>query len=272
MLVHLVPRFGLRAGCPVRERRSALAQLQARHPALPEERPARPERHLAQPARQPEADCPGAVRYASGVAACQLQRAGAEVCRHRPAVLPEEAQSESAAPLRAAWQPVAAASGRVRPSPAADRVQHPPEAMACRAQARLQPGASAQLAVSQPRVASWCAAVAGASPDEAAEGGRQPEVLAVAEALRQGAVAVQDGAAAERQPAAAQDVVAVERQPEAAPGAEAVRLREARDVPAAALPSAAPWACHQDRLRPWPVQARSAHPARVTEGRRSALP
>ena len=261
----------------MREHRSALAALLARHPALPG-------RH---PARQPMADCPGAVRYAPEVAACQLLPAGVEVCRRQPAV-PEEVQSESAPPLRAA------ASGRARPSPAADPVQHPPAAMACRraqpsarrAQARRQPGASAQLAVSQPRAASWCAAVAGASLDEAAEGVRQPEALAVAEEPRQGAVAEQGGAAAERQPAAAraaavvlrravvvQDAAAAGLQPEAAPGAAVVLLRAARDEALAARPSAAAWAaplCLQAAARPGPsASARFAHAMR---GWRIALP
>jgi hypothetical protein len=260
---HPVPRFALRA-CPVRERRSA---LQARHPA-----------------RQPMADCPGAVRYAPEVAACQLLPAGVEVCRRQPAV-PEEVQSESVPPLRAA------ASGRARPSLAADPVQHPPAAMACRraqpsarrAQAQLQPVVLAQLAVSQPRAASWCAAVAGASPDEAA---RQPEVLVVAEEPRQEAGAVRDGAAAERQPAAAraaavalrravvvQDVAAAGLQPEAAPGAAGVRQREARGEALAARPSAAAWAaplCLQAAARPGP--SASARFARAMRGLRIALP
>jgi hypothetical protein len=256
----------------VRERRSALAALLARYPA-----------------RQPMADCPGAVRYAPEVAACQLLSAGVEVCRRQPAV-PEEVQSESVPPLRAA------ASGRARPSLAADPVQHPPAAMACRraqpsarrAQARLQPVVLAQLAVSQPRAASWCAAVAGASPDEAAEGARQPEALAVAAEPRQGAVAEQGGAAAaERQPAAAraaavalrravvvvQDVAAAGLQPEAAPGAAGVRQREARGEALAARPSAAAWAaplCLQAAARPGPsASARFAHAMR---GWRIALP
>jgi hypothetical protein len=258
---HPVPRFALRA-CPVRERRSA---LQARHPA-----------------RQPMADCPGAVRYAPEVAACQLLPAGVEVCRRQPAV-PEEVQPESAPPLRAA------ASGRARPSLAADPVQHPPAAMACRraqpsarrAQARLQPVASAQLAVSQPRAASWCAAVPGASPDEAAEAVRQPEAPAVAEEPQRGAEAVRDGVAAGRQPAAAWAAAGVQRravaavqdvaaglQPAAAPG---VRQREAPDVPAAAQPSAAPSVCRRDQLPPWPGQPRSAHPALGMRGLRIAL-
>jgi hypothetical protein len=128
--------------------------------------------------------------------------------------------------------------------------------------------------------------VPGASPDEAAAGVRQPEVLAVAEVPRQGAAAVRDGVAAVRQPAAVwaagvalrraeavQDVAeAAALQPEAAPVAAGVRQREARDVPAAAQPSAAPWVCRRDRLPPWPVPPRSAHPARATEGRRIALP
>jgi hypothetical protein len=155
-----------------------------------------------------------------------------------------------------------------------------------RAQARLQPGASAQLAVSQPRAASWCAAVAGASPDEAAEGVRQPVALAVAEEPRQGAVAVQDGAAAGRQPAAGraaavalrqaaavQDVVvAAVLQREVAPGAAGVLLRAARGEALAARPSAAAWAaplCLQAaRLAP----SARARFARATEGRRIALP
>jgi hypothetical protein len=98
--------------------------------------------------------------------------------------------------------PLRAASGRVRPSLVAGPVQHPPAAPACRAQARFQPGASAQPAVSQRRAAWWRAEVRGASQDEVAEAVRQPEVPAVAEEPRQGAVAQQDGAAAERQPAA----------------------------------------------------------------------
>jgi hypothetical protein len=266
----------------VRERRWALAGLQARRPAPPE----------AYPARQPVADCPGAVRYASEAAGCPLlwPAGAAEVCWRRPAVRPEEAQSESAPLLRAARQP--AASGRARPSQVADRVRCRPAAMACRAQpsarraqARLQPGASAQLAVSQPRAASWCAVVPGASPDEAAEGGRQPEVLAVAQAPRQGAAAVRDGAAAERQPAAARAVaealrraeavlaVAEGLQPGAAPGAAVVRQREARDVLAAAQPSAVAWAaplCLQAAARPGP--SASAWFAHAMRGWRIALP
>jgi hypothetical protein len=259
--------------CPVPERRSALAALLARHPALPG-------RH---PARQPMADCPGAVRYAPEVAPCQLLPAGVEVCRRQPAVLPEEAQSEPAPPLRAAGQ---AASGRARPSLAADPVQHLPEARACRAQARLQPAASAQRAVSQPRAVSWCAVVPGASPDEAAEGVRQPEALAVAEEPRQGAVVEQGGVAAERQPAAAraaagvqrravvvQDAAAAGLQPEAAPGGAVVLRRAARDEALAARPSAAAWAaplCLQAAARPGPsASARFAHAMR---GWRIALP
>jgi hypothetical protein len=157
-----------------------------------------------------------------------------------------------------------------------------------RAQARLQPVVLAQLAVSQPRAASWCAAVAGASPDEAAEGARQPEALAVAAEPRQGAVAEQGGAAAaERQPAAAraaavalrravvvqQDVAAAGLQPEAAPGAAGVRQREARGEALAARPSAAAWAvplCLQAAARPGPsASARFAHAMR---GWRIALP
>jgi hypothetical protein len=269
----------------VRERRSALAALQARHPALPEQHPARPERHLAKPAQQLRADCPGAVRDASGVAACLLLRA-AEMCRPRPAVLPE-AQSESAAPLRAMG------SGRARSLQAADPVQHPPAAMACRraqpsarrAQARLQPVVLAQLAVSQPRAASWCAAVPGAWPAGAAAGVRPPEAPAVAEEPRQVAEAVRDEAAAERQPAAAraaagvqrqaaaQDVVAaVVLQREAAPGAAGGLLRAARGEALAARPSAAAWAvplCLQAaRLAP----SAGARFARAMRGLRIALP
>jgi hypothetical protein len=272
---HPAPRFALRA-CPVRERRSALAALQARHPALPEQHPARPERHLAKPAQQLQADCPGAVRDASGVAAFLRPRAvGAEeVYRRRPAVL--EAQFESVVPR-------GAASGQVRSSPAA-RACRRAQPSARRAQARLQPVVLAQLAVSQPRAASWCAAVPGAWPAGAAEGARQPEALAVAAEPRQGAVAVRGGAAAERQPAAraaavalrravVQDVAAAGLQPEAAPGAAGVRQREARGEALAARPSAAAWAaplCLQAAARPGP--SASARFARAMRGLRIALP
>jgi hypothetical protein len=238
------------------------------------------------------ADCPGAVRYAPRAAACRLLRAGAEVCPRRPAV-PEAVQSESAVPLRAAGQ--AEVSGRARPSPAADRVRHRPEATACRwaqptarrAQAPLPPVVLAQLAVSQPRAASWLAAVAGVSPVGAEAAVRQPEVPVVAEEPRQVAVAARDGAAAVRQLAAVraagvaprlaeavQDVAeaAVLQLEAAAPGAAGGRQRAAPDVPAQAQPSAAPWVCRRDRLPPWSAQPRSAHPVRATEGRRIALP
>jgi hypothetical protein len=56
----------------VPERRSALAALLARHPALLVRHPVLPGRHPAPPAWQPMADCPGVVRYAPEVAACQL--------------------------------------------------------------------------------------------------------------------------------------------------------------------------------------------------------
>jgi hypothetical protein len=116
------------------------------------------------------------------------------------------------------------------------------------------------------------------------EGVRQPEAPAVAEGPRQGAVAQQGGAAAERQLAAARaaaavqrravvvapDVVAAGPQPEAVPDAAGVRQREAPDVPVAAQPSAAPSVCRRDRLRPWPVQARAAHPAHAMRGWRIA--
>jgi hypothetical protein len=152
--------------------------------------------------------------------------------------------------------------------------------MACRAQARLQPAASAQRVVSQRRAVSWRAAVPGASPDEAMAGARQPGVPAVAEVPRQGAEAVRGEVAAVRQPeavpgaavaqrraAAVQDVEeAAGPQPEAAWGAAGARQREAPGVPAAAQPSAAPLVCRRDRLPPWPVQPRSAHPARAMEG------
>jgi hypothetical protein len=168
--------------------------------------------------------------------------------------------------------------------------------MACRAQpsARRALGrrrrsgervAWAQWAVSSTQAVSWFAAVA--SPDEAAEGVRQPEVLAVAEAPRQVAVAERDGAAAaarqpaagraaagvQRQAAAVQDVVAAaEPQREVAPGAAGVLMREARGEALAARPSAAAWAaplCLQAaRLAP---SARTRF-ARATEGRRIALP
>jgi hypothetical protein len=185
-------------------------------------------------------------------------------------VLPE-ARFESAAPLRAASQ-AQAASGRAQPLLAADRVLHPPAARACRAQARLQPGAAAQLAVLQPRAVSWRAVVPAASPDEAAE-------------PRQGVEAQQGGAVAERQPAAARAAAGVQRravavvqdeaaaalQPEVVPDAAGVvRQREAPDVPAAARPSAVPWVCRRDRLRPWLGQARAAHPAHAMRGWRIA--
>ena len=160
---------------------------------------------MPHPAWQPVAECPRAVRYAPEVAACRLLRAATEVWLRRPAALPERARFESAVLLRAAWQ-AGAASGRARPSPVADPARHLLAALACRARARLQPAASAQPAVSQRRAAWWRAEVRGASPvspDEAAEAVRQPEAPAVAEEPQQGAVAQQDGAAAERQPAAA---------------------------------------------------------------------
>jgi hypothetical protein len=164
-------------------------------------------------------------------------------------------------------------------------VLQPPAARACRAQARLQPGAAAQLAVLQPRAASWRAAVPAASPDEAAEAVRQPEAPAVAEEPRQGVEAQQGGAVAERQPAAARAAAGVQRravavvqdeataalQPEVVPDAAGVvRQREAPDVPAAARPSAVPWVCRRDRLRPWLGQARAAHPAHAMRGWRIA--
>jgi hypothetical protein len=242
----------------------------------------RPEPPVGLQARQPLADCPEAVRYAPEEVACLLQRAAAAVSRRRPVGLRKKARSESVPPLRAAWQP--AACGRARPSPAADRVRRQPEALACRAQRRLQPAASAQRAVSQPRAASWRVAVPGASPDEAVAGVRQPEVPAVAQVPRQAAEALPGGAAAVRQQAAVPDAevalrraeavpdVAAGLQPEVAPGAAEVRQRGAPDVPAAAQPSAAPWVCRRDRLPPWLVQPRSVHPARAMEGRRIALP
>jgi hypothetical protein len=238
----------------VPEPRSAPAALLARHPALP--------------GRQPEADRPGAVRYAAW--------------RLLPAV-PEGERSESAAPLRAAAQ--AEVSGRARPLPAADRVRHLPEAMACRraqpparrAQARL-PVVSAQRAVSQPRAASWRAVVAGASPAGAAAAVRQPEGPVVAEEPRQVAGAVRAGAAAGPQPAAGQAAAGVQRQAaavrvaaaavlrrEAVPDAEG-QPRAARGEPVAARPSAAAWAappCLPEAARPGPsAAARFAHAMR----------
>jgi hypothetical protein len=230
------------------------------------------------------ADCPGAVRYAPPEqAACQLLRQAAEVCRHRPAVLPEEAQSEPAPPLRAGQ---AGASGRARPLPAADPVQHRLAALAGRAQARLQPAVSAQLAVSPRRAALWRAEVQEASqalPDGAAEAERQPAAPAVAGEPRQEAVAQQGGAAAERQPAAAWAAVGEQRraeavvrdvaaglQPEVVPDAAGVRQPAAPDVPAAAQPSVVPSVCRRDQLPPWPVQAPAAHPAHAMRGRRMA--
>jgi hypothetical protein len=210
-------------------------------------------------------------------------------------VLRKKAQYESAPPLRAGRQ--AAACGRALPAQVADRVRRRPEALACRAQGRHQTAASAQREVSQPGAESWPAAVPGASPDGAAAEVRQPEVLAVAAVPRRGAEAVRDGMAAVRQPAAraagvvlrqveaVPDVVEAavlpreavqdeaERLREVVPGAaEAGRLREAPDVPAAAQPSAAPWVCRRGRLPPWLVQPRSAHPVHAMEVRRIVLP
>jgi Na+-translocating ferredoxin:NAD+ oxidoreductase subunit C len=241
--------------------RPGRAALLVRHPAP----------RLAQ---RSEADCPGAVRYAPGVAACRLLPAA-----------PEEVQSESAAPLRAAAQ--AEVSGPARLWPAADRVRHPREAMACRraqpsvrrAQGRHQLAASAQRAVSQPRAASWHAAVAEASQGGAAAGVRQPEVPVVAEEPRQVAGALRAGAAAVPRPAAEQaaaggqrraaeagrDAAAAALQPEVAPGAE-VLPRAAPGEALAARPSAAAWAappCLRAAGRPGPsAAARLAHAMR----------
>jgi hypothetical protein len=237
-------------------------------------------------ARQPTAGCQGAVRYAPEAAACQLLRAAVEVWLRRPAALPEQVRFEPVLPLRAAWQGEAA-SGRARPSLAADPVQHPPAALACRAQARPQPEASARLAVSQRRAASWRAEAREAlqaSPDEAAAGVRQPGAPAGAEEPRQEAAVQQGGAAAERQPAAARAVAGVRRravvaaqdeaaaglQPEVVPDAAGVRQPEAPDVPAAAQPSVVPSVCRRDQLPPWPVPAPAAHPAHAMRGRRMA--
>jgi hypothetical protein len=149
--------------------------------------------------------------------------------------------------------------------------------------------------VSPRRAAAWCAALPGASPDEAAEGVRQPEVPAVAEEPRQVAAAVRDEAAAVPQPAAeraaavalrqaavrvaaevqrqaAVQAAAAERQPEAAPDVAGVLLRGARGEPLAARPSAAAWAaplCLQvARLAP----SAAARFARAMRGLRIALP
>ena len=250
--------------------------------------------HLVLPASHPAwqatAECPRAVRYAPEAAVCRLLQAAAEVWPRRPAALPEQAQFEparfeSAAPLRAAWQ-AEAASGRARPLPAADPVQHRLAALAGRAQDRLQPAVSAQLAVSPRRAALWRAEVQEASqvpPDEAAEAVRQPAAPAVAGAPRQGAVEQQDVAAAERQPAAAWAAVGEQRraeavvrdvaaglQPEVVPDAAGVRQPEAPAVPAAAQPSVVPSVCRRDQLPPWPVQAPAAHPAHAMRGRRMA--
>jgi hypothetical protein len=146
--------------------------------------------------------------------------------------------------------------------------------------------------VSPRRAAAWCAALPGESPDEAAEGVRQPEVPA-AEEPRQ--VAVRDEAAAVPQPAAERAAAVVqrqaaarvaagvlrqaavqaavaERQPEAAPGGAGVLLRGARGEPLAARPSAAAWAaplCLQvARLAP----SAAARFARAMRGLRIALP
>jgi hypothetical protein len=174
--------------------------------------------------------------------------------------------------------------------PAADPVQHRLVALAGRAQDRLQPAVSAQLAVSPRRAALWRAEVQEASqalqalPDGAAEAVRQPEAPAVAGEPRQEAVAQQGGAAAERQPAAAwaavgeqrraeavaRDVAAAVLQPEVVPDAAGVRQPEAPDVPAAAQPSVVPSVCRRDQLPPWPVQAPAAHPAHAMRGRRMA--
>jgi hypothetical protein len=216
------------------------AALSAQHPVL----------QVSHPAWQLMADCPAAVRYAPEVAACRLLRAAAEVCQRRPAALPERARFESAVSLQAA-------SGRARPLPAADPVQHRLAVLAGRAQVRLQPAVSAQLEVSQRRAVWWRAEVQEASPDEAAEAVRQPEAPAVAGEPRQEAVAQQGGAAAGLQPAAAW-------------AAAGVRQPEAPDVPAAAQPSVVPSVCRRDQLPPWPVQAPAAHPAHAMRGRRMA--